>query len=351
MLGSAGHRSKWAIATNTILLQEAVEWATKKIGNGRIFWRRINVQQLTCKMVWSFLFCLFRKGLNFKRNPGGKSVKKCGKVRKKCVKVPKRFALYSCCPFVFLWILHSLYRKYVLVEIILLYITSSWPEPWSCSSFCLHHITLKIPEANWFCDALHHGYIKNCFENLKCNTFRSTGTASRVLFWRRELIEPHWVLGQPRWVLLKNSVSSLCHTNIKRLRGTHWALSPELGEGKKTHWARCLKPYSPKLFGPSPRKVWLWLCLGFRLCAWLMAIRASLFWRHRPHFRERISWFLSSTACGNLLSTTLMQECAHWQESIMTIILWELHVVILDGFCNLELPRQEGHFGHVRNVI
>ena len=39
----------------------------------------------------------------------------------------------------------------------------------------------------------------------------------------------------------KNWVSSLCHTN-NRLRGTHWALSLELGEGQKTHWVRCLKP-------------------------------------------------------------------------------------------------------------
>ena len=38
---------------------------------------------------------------------------------------------------------------------------------------------------------------------------------------------------------------SLWHTN-SRLRGTHWVLSPELGEGQKTHWVRCLKPYSPK---------------------------------------------------------------------------------------------------------
>ena len=41
----------------------------------------------------------------------------------------------------------------------------------------------------------------------------------------------------------KNSVSSLWHTNT-RLRGAHW--DPELGEGQKTHWARCLKPCSPK---------------------------------------------------------------------------------------------------------
>ena len=43
----------------------------------------------------------------------------------------------------------------------------------------------------------------------------------------------------------KNSVSSISHTN-KRLRGTHWVRSPELSEPPKTHWVRCLKPYSPK---------------------------------------------------------------------------------------------------------
>ena len=43
----------------------------------------------------------------------------------------------------------------------------------------------------------------------------------------------------------KNSVSSLWHTN-NRLRGTHWVRSPELSETRKTHWVRCLKPYSPK---------------------------------------------------------------------------------------------------------
>ena len=51
----------------------------------------------------------------------------------------------------------------------------------------------------------------------------------------------------------QNSVSSLWHTN-NRLGGTHWALCPELGEPEKTHWARCLKPYSPKPYlGPFPK--------------------------------------------------------------------------------------------------
>ena len=54
----------------------------------------------------------------------------------------------------------------------------------------------------------------------------------------------------------ENSVSSLGHTN-NRLRGTHWVLSPELGEPQKTHWVRCLKPYSPKPYSPR-----------FRMTAW-----------------------------------------------------------------------------------
>ena len=33
----------------------------------------------------------------------------------------------------------------------------------------------------------------------------------------------------------RNSESALWHTN-NTLNGTHWALSPELGEGQKTHW-------------------------------------------------------------------------------------------------------------------
>ena len=56
------------------------------------------MQQLMCKMVCLFLFILYKKGLNFKKSPGGKILKKCekcGKVPKKCEKVPKRF-----CPLV-----------------------------------------------------------------------------------------------------------------------------------------------------------------------------------------------------------------------------------------------------------
>ena len=80
-------------------------------------------------------------------------------------------------------------------------------------------------------------------------------TVSRVLFRRRELTEPQWVLGQTRWVLRKNSVSSLFffHTN-NRLRETHWVRSPELSEPKKTHRVRCLKPYSPKPYSARFRQ-------------------------------------------------------------------------------------------------
>ena len=56
------------------------------------------MQQLTCKMVWSFSFILLKKGLNFKKSPGGRVLKMCEKVQKsakKCEKVPNRF-----CPLV-----------------------------------------------------------------------------------------------------------------------------------------------------------------------------------------------------------------------------------------------------------
>ena len=64
------------------------------------------------------------------------------------------------------------------------------------------------------------------------NLRNGQNTVSRVLFRRRELTEPHWVLRQTRWVLQKNSVSSLWHTN-SRPRGTHWVRSPEHSEPKK----------------------------------------------------------------------------------------------------------------------
>ena len=43
-----------------------------------------------------------------------------------------------------------------------------------------------------------------------------------------------YCFGQTRWARFGTQTQ-------KRLRGTHWALSPELGEGQNTHWVRCLK--------------------------------------------------------------------------------------------------------------
>ena len=57
------------------------------------------MQQLTCKMVWSLSFYSLKKGLNFERSPGGKVLKKCGKVRKS---VKSAILPFSCCPLVFL---------------------------------------------------------------------------------------------------------------------------------------------------------------------------------------------------------------------------------------------------------
>ena len=37
------------------------------------------MQQPTCKMVWSFSFYSLQQGLNFKKNHGGKLLKKCEK--------------------------------------------------------------------------------------------------------------------------------------------------------------------------------------------------------------------------------------------------------------------------------
>ena len=38
------------------------------------------MQQLTCKMLWSFSFILFKKALLLKTSPGGNGVKMCGEV-------------------------------------------------------------------------------------------------------------------------------------------------------------------------------------------------------------------------------------------------------------------------------
>ena len=69
---------------------------------------------------------------------------------------------------------------------------------------------------------------------------------SRVLFRKREL--SYSLSSAANSVSsAKNSVSSLWHTN-KRLRGTHWALSPELSEGAKKLtefgvWNRALRNF------------------------------------------------------------------------------------------------------------
>ena len=111
---------------------------------------------------------------------------------------------------------------------------------------------------------------------------------------RRELTEPHWVLRQTRWVLRKkNSVSSLWHTN-NRLKGTHWAPSPELGEGQKTHWVRCLKPCSPKAYSAGSR------CKAYNLsnrCVWaFLAIYFPSGYQRKTHLRDGL--FFSKWSLG-----------------------------------------------------
>ena len=60
------------------------------------------MQQLTCKMVWSFAFYSpLKKGLNFKKSPGGKILKKCKNVQKSVKKCRNDFAL-QLLPFSFL---------------------------------------------------------------------------------------------------------------------------------------------------------------------------------------------------------------------------------------------------------
>ena len=56
------------------------------------------MQQLTCKMVWYFSFYSLKKGLNFKKSPGGKNSEKCEKVWKSA----ETILPFSCCPLVFL---------------------------------------------------------------------------------------------------------------------------------------------------------------------------------------------------------------------------------------------------------
>ena len=125
-----------------------------------------------------------------------------------------------------------------------------FPAPSTCWNF---------QEKGWICENLRFS-AKICVLGALCHlssvTFSLpwwTSPEVRVLFRRRELTEPHWVLGQTRWVLRKNSVSSRLHRN-NRPKATHWARSPELSEPRKTHWARCLKLYSPK---PYSARFWL----------------------------------------------------------------------------------------------
>ena len=106
--------------------------------------------------------------------------------------------------------------------------------------------TLWVYEKFWCCAKISKKKKKKKRKRAEC--FESAVSEERT----------RWVLRQTRWVLRKNSVSSLWHAN-NRLRGTHWVLSPELGEGQKTHWARCLKPYSPKPYPARPRILAGWL--------------------------------------------------------------------------------------------
>ena len=82
-----------------------------------------------------------------------------------------------------------------------------------------------------------------------CPLGNGRSTVSRVLFQRRELTEPHWVLGQTRWVLRKK-------TRWVRFapQGTHWALSQDsVRANKRTD----LKPYSPKPYSARLRSLLL----------------------------------------------------------------------------------------------
>ena len=69
---------------------------------------------------------------------------------------------------------HYLYRKNPSAEIVLLYIRLSRPRLLGCISFCSHHVTLKVLEGNQFCNALHYGHIKICFQI--CNVIISGHT-------------------------------------------------------------------------------------------------------------------------------------------------------------------------------
>ena len=87
-------------------------------------------------------------------------------------------------------------------------------------------------------------------EGLSCNRNRAPFRKRAEYCFESTVSEKrtHWAslsFGANSVSSAENSVSSRLHTN-NRLKGTHWVRSPELSEPRKTHWARCLKPYSPK---------------------------------------------------------------------------------------------------------
>ena len=76
-------------------------------------------------------------------------------------------------------------------------------------------------------------------------TRNGRNTVSRVLFRRRELTEPHRVLGQTRWVLQKTRWARFGTQIIGWEELTEFSPQKSV-RANKTHWARCLKPYSVK---------------------------------------------------------------------------------------------------------
>ena len=93
---------------------------------------------------------------------------------------------------------------------------------------------------------------------------------------------------------VKNSVSSLLHTN-NRLRGTHWVRSPELSEGKKTHWVRCLKPYSLKPYSARFRYYDWWAGFTRKRSGSKEANPPTNTPKHK-----RIRWLLDATSDASL---------------------------------------------------
>ena len=115
-------------------------------------------------------------------------------------------------------------------------------------------------------------------------------TVSRVLFRKRELngFCGKWLLGE---LCEKNSVSSLCCTN-KRLRGTHWVLSPEPGEDQKAHWARCLKPCSPKPYSARCflKRYFHQISILERPRPQILIVKESLIWELCLNWQWQNSW-------------------------------------------------------------